>query len=184
MALSCKTPEEGQKELKLAAIFGIPFILLAILFGLLAAAVVAVLFWRLVTKEAVVGSMIAGFVSGISWYHFGGWLPNEFYLNVHPVWVGMSANIIFVVGITLIQQARVLKFDLNVQSLGKVSATVTIGALLLIIAGLFFKPLYASGLIGMVIFMALISLFIATMIFVPDVKTAEATAVEVRELSL
>lgn len=296
MALSCKTPEEGQKGLKLAAVFGIPFTLLAILFGMSAAAVVpgstlglialpqylmqvlpaplvglfflgvwacalgwgapcqfsgatslgkdvgsalnplaspqqlvkytkislllltglmiafgairteqaawwnilawtmrnsatfapvvAVLFWRLATKEAVVGSMIAGFISGIGWYHLGGWLPNEFYLNIHPVWVGMSANIIFVVGITLIQTAKVLKVDLSAASAGKAYFAVIVGAVLLLIAGLFFEPLYATGLIGMVIFSALIAMFIATIIFIPDVKMKEDSAVEMERAKL
>src|SRR5699024_1450923 len=40
MALSCRTPEEGQKGLKLAAVFGIPFVLLGVLFGLSAAIVI------------------------------------------------------------------------------------------------------------------------------------------------
>jgi len=40
MALSCKTPKEGQQGLKLAAVFGIPFVLLGVLFGLSAAVVI------------------------------------------------------------------------------------------------------------------------------------------------
>src|SRR5699024_11361658 len=40
MALSCRTPKEGQQGLKLAAVFGIPFVLLGVLFGLSAAVVI------------------------------------------------------------------------------------------------------------------------------------------------
>src|SRR5699024_11470354 len=40
MALSCRTPKEGQQGLKLAAGFGIPVVLLGVLFGLSAAAVI------------------------------------------------------------------------------------------------------------------------------------------------
>ena len=260
MALSCRTPEEGQKGLKLAAVFGIPFILLGILFGLSAAAVVpgstlglvalpqylmqvlpaplvglfflgiwacalgwgapcqfsgatslgkdvgsalypsasplqlikytkislliltglmiifgslrteqaawwnilawtmrnsatfapvvAALFWRLATKEAVVGSMIAGFLSGIVWYHLGGWLPNQFYLNIHPVWVGMSANIVTIMVITLIQTAKVLRFNFSVSTARKGYVALASGALLLLVVALFFTPIYANGLIG------------------------------------
>src|SRR5699024_11068542 len=216
MALSCRTPEEGLKGLKLAAVFGIPFVLMGVLFGLSAAIVIpgstlglvalpeylmqvlpaplvalfflgiwacalswgapcqfsgatslgkdlggalnptatpekliiytqrslliltglmivfgllrteqaawwnvlawtmrnsatfapvlAVLFWRAATKEAVVGSMITGFLSGVIWYHLGGWAPDQFYLNVHPVWIGMSVNITSLVAITFVQK--------------------------------------------------------------------------------
>ncbi len=282
MSLSCRTPEEGQKGLKLAAMFGVPFILLGTLFGLSAAAVVpgsslglvalpqylmqvlpaplvglfflgiwacalgwgapcqfsgatslgkdvgralypaatpqqlvkytkisllvltglmiifgairteqsawwnilawtmrnsatfapvvAALFWRLATKEAVVGSMIAGFLSGILWYHLGGWLPNQFYLNIHPVWIGMSANIVTIMGITLIQSAKVLQVNLSVSNARKGYVALVSSALLLLIVSLFFKPLYASGLIGIFIFSILILWFISTIIFIPDVK--------------
>src|SRR5699024_12262851 len=44
------------------------------------APVIAVLFWRLASKEAVVGSMILGSLSGVAWYHLGGWSPDAFYL--------------------------------------------------------------------------------------------------------
>lgn len=294
MALSCRTPEEGQKGLKLAAIFGIPFTLLGVLFGLSAAIVVpgsalglialpqylmqvlpaplvglfflgvwacalgwgapcqfsgatslgkdvgsainpfatpqqlvkytkislliltvvmitfgairteqaawwnilawtmrnsatfapvvAVLFWRLATKEAIIGSMIAGFFSGISWYHLGGWLPNEFYLNIHPVWVGMSANIIVVIVITLIQTAKVLKFDFAASGARKGYYAIGTSVILLLAVALFYEPLYTSGLIGMVIFAALIAIFIATMIFIPDVKVKKDSAVELSSL--
>ncbi|MFC5589021.1 sodium:solute symporter [Sporosarcina soli] len=286
MALSCRTPEEGQKGLKLAAIFGVPFILLGTLFGLSAAAVVpgsslglvalpqylmqvlpaplvglfflgiwacalgwgapcqfsgatslgkdvgsalypaatpqqlvkytkisllvltglmiifgairteqsawwnilawtmrnsatfapvvAALFWRLATKEAVVGSMIAGFLSGILWYHLGGWLPNQFYLNIHPVWIGMSANIVTIMVITLIQSAKVLQVNLSVSSARKGYVALVSSALLLLVATLFFKPLYAGGLIGIFIFSILILWFISTIIFIPDVKEKES----------
>src|SRR5690625_7239076 len=74
------------------------------------APVIAVLFWRLATKEAVVGSMILGFLSGVAWYHLGGWSPDAFYLNVHPVWIGMSVNILTIIIITLLLEVRNLAF--------------------------------------------------------------------------
>lgn len=296
MALSCKTPEEGQKGLKLAAIFGIPFTLLAVLFGISAAIVVpgstlglialpqylmqvlpaplvglfflgvwacalgwgapcqfsgatslgrdvgsainplaterqligytkvslfiltilmivfgalrseqsawwnilawtmrnsatfapvvAALFWRLATKEAIVGSMIAGFIAGVSWYHLGGWLPNEFYLNIHPVWMGMSANIIVVIGITLIQKAKEMQFEFSFIKTKQAYLALATSIILFIISAVFFQPLYETGLIGMVIFAALISIFIATIIFIPDVKKDEVTGAELKHTKL
>ena len=139
------------------------------------APVVAALFWRLATKEAVVGSMIAGFLSGIVWYHLGGWLPNQFYLNIHPVWVGMSANIITIIVITLVQTCKVLKFNLSVSSARKGYYALAGSATLLpLVVALFFKPIYANGLIGIFIFSILILSFISTIIFIPDVKENES----------
>src|SRR5690606_21292778 len=40
MALSCRTAKEGQKGLKMAAVMGIPFVILGVLFGMAAAVVV------------------------------------------------------------------------------------------------------------------------------------------------
>lgn len=288
MALSCRTPEEGQKGLKLAAVFGIPFTLLGILFGISAAVVVpgstlglialpqylmqvlpaplvglfflgiwgcalgwgapcqfsgatslgkdvggaihptatpqqlvrytkislliltalmivfgairteqaawwnilawtmrnsatfapviAVLFWKLATKEAVVSSMIAGFFSGILWYHLGGWIPNEFYLNIHPVWIGMLANIITIVTVTLIQTSRSLKVNLSVSGARKGYYALATSAMLLLTLVLFFKPIYINGLIGIFLFSITIALFIATIIFIPNLKEEKLSA--------
>ena len=282
MALSCQTPEEGQKGLKLAAIFGIPFIVLGILFGISAAIVVpdlslglvalpnylmtvlpaplvglfflgiwacalswgapcqfsgatslgkdvgaalnpkanseqlikytqrsllaltvlmiifgmlrteqaawwnilawtmrnsatfapvvAVLFWKAATKEAVIGSMIAGFLSGISWYHLGGWAPDAFYLNIHPVWIGMSANISVLALITLIQNGRNLEINFLSPAAKKGHYALAGAVLLLIPLAVKFQPIYDSGLFGIFLFSILICLFIATIIYLPGVK--------------
>lgn len=289
MSLSCRTPEEGQKGLKLAVVFGIPFIILGALFGISAAIVVpgsslglvalpqylmevlpaplvglfflgiwacalswgapcqfsgatslgkdvgsalypkatpeqlvtytkrsllvltglmiifgmmrteqaawwnvlawtmrnsatlapvvAVLFWRLATKEAVVGSMVVGFLSGMSWYHLGGWMPNEFYLNIHPVWIGMSANVGTLVLVTLIQTAGSLKINFATASSRKGYYALFTGAMLS--AGLIaeFQAIHDSGLLGIFLFSILISLFIATIIFVPDKKVEEKESI-------
>ncbi|TXL67451.1 sodium:solute symporter family protein [Cerasibacillus terrae] len=282
MSLSCKTPEEGQKGLKLAVLFGIPFIILGALFGISAAIVipdsslglvalpqylmevlpaplvglfflgiwacalgwgapcqfsgatslgkdvgsavfpqatseqlvkytkrsllvlsilmivfgmarteqsawwnilawtmrnsatfapvVAVLFWRLATKEAVVGSMVGGFLSGLIWYHLGGWLPNEFHLNIHPVWIGMSANIGILVLITLLQNASKLKSNFSFEDSKKGYYALFFGALVLIGLIIEFETIYNSGLLGIFSFSILMSVFIATIIFVPHTR--------------
>ncbi|MFD0714752.1 sodium:solute symporter [Paenibacillus sp. GCM10027626] len=272
MALSCKTPEEGQKGLKLAAIFGIPFTVLAILFGLSAAAVipegklgllalpqylaqvlpaplvglfflgiwacalgwgapcqfsgatslgrdtggaifpsadekrlvtytkwslliltglmvlfgllrteqsawwnimawtirnsatfapvVAALFWPQVTRPAVLSSLAAGFVSGLGWYWLGGWDVSKFYLNVHPVWVGMSVNVVTIVAVTLLSTAgsfRIRKFAEAPVHYFSLAA----GILLFVINGLNFAALHDKGLTGLIVFTALIGIFIA-----------------------
>lgn len=283
MSLSCRTPEEGQKGLKLAVIFGIPFIILGALFGISAAIVVpdlslglialpkylmqvlpaplvglfflgiwacalswgapcqfsgatslgkdvgsainpgatseqlikytkrslllltvlmivfgmarteqsawwnilawtmrnsatfapvvAVLFWRLATKEAVVGSMAVGFLSGLIWYHLGGWLPNEFYLNIHPVWVGMSANIGTIVLITFVQNARGLKINFASSNARKGYYALLFGSLLLVGLIVQFQAIHHYGLLGIISFSIIISFFIATIIFIPETRS-------------
>jgi SSS family solute:Na+ symporter len=281
MALSCRTPEEGQKGLKMAAGFGIPFIILGVLFGISAAIVVpdtglglvalpqylmevlpaplvglfflgvwacalswgapcqfsgatslgkdvgqaifpqasseqlvkytqrsllvltvlmiffgllrteqsawwnilawtmrnsatfapvvAVLFWKLATKEAVISSMIVGFLSGISWYHLGGWEPNEFYYNIHPVWIGMSANISTLAIVTLLQKARTLEIKITPSS-KKGFYALFAGALILVGSLANYQVVYDYGLLGMFLFSALLCFFIATIIFFPSAK--------------
>lgn len=61
---------------------------------------------------------------------------------------------------------------------------MAVSAILLLVSGFFFEPLYTTGLIGMVIFAALIAIFIATMILVPDVKHEEATDIELERAKL
>ncbi len=272
MALSCKTPEEGQKGLKLAAIFGIPFTLFAILFGLAAASVipdgkmglialpqylmqvlpaplvglfflgiwacalgwgapcqfsgatslgrdvgsalnpeadnerlvtytkwslllltglmilfgllrteqsawwnilawtirnsatfapvVAALFWPQVTRGAVIASLATGFLSGLSWYYLGDWDISKFYMNVHPVWVGMSVNVVTIIAVTLLTSIgswRIRKLsDSPAHSLA-----LAAGVVLAVFLTLSFDMLYTKGLLGLIIFSTLVALFIA-----------------------
>lgn len=281
MASSCRTPEEGQKGLKLAAVFGIPFIILGVLFGMSAAIVipdtslglialprylmevlpaplvglfflgvwacalswgapcqfsgatslgkdvgkainpeateeqlvvytkrslllltvlmivfgllrteqsawwnvlawtmrnsatfapvVAVLFWKLATKEAAISSMITGFLSGFIWYYLGGWEPSAFYYNIHPVWVGMSVNISTIIIVTLLQKATTLEINRSPKS-SKGFYALSVGAVILVSLLTNYQAIYYSGLLGIFIFSILLSLFIATMILIPSAR--------------
>ena len=61
------------------------------------APVLAALFWPVVTRKAVIASLLTGFLSGLIWYYLGDWQPKTFYLNIHPVWIGSSINILTIV---------------------------------------------------------------------------------------
>jgi len=74
--------------------------------GATLAPVVAALFWPLATRRAVVASMLVGFASGLSWYWLSDWSPTQFYLGIHPVWIGMSANLVVMVVFTLAETLR------------------------------------------------------------------------------
>lgn len=71
--------------------------------GATLAPVIGVLFWPLATRSAAISSMAAGFLAGLTWYHLGGWQPAEFFSGIHPVWIGMSANLVVLIGVTLMQ---------------------------------------------------------------------------------
>ena len=69
--------------------------------GATLAPMLAVFFWPLANRKAVILSMLAGFSTGVIWYHAGGWSPQTFFLGLHPVWVSMSANLLTLVLVTL-----------------------------------------------------------------------------------
>ncbi|MBC7291083.1 MAG: sodium:solute symporter family protein [Actinotalea sp.] len=70
--------------------------------GATLAPVVAALLWPLATRAAVLAALPAGFGSGLLWYHLGGWEPATFHHGVHPVWVGMTVNLVVLVVVTLL----------------------------------------------------------------------------------
>lgn len=72
--------------------------------GATLAPVLAALLWPLATRGAVLAALGAGFGSGLVWYQLGGWEPASFHLGIHPVWVGMSANLTVLVVVTLAQR--------------------------------------------------------------------------------
>lgn len=287
MALSCRTPEEGQKGLKLAAIFGIPFTLFAILFGLAAASVipdgkmglialpqylmqvlpaplvglfflgiwacalgwgapcqfsgatslgrdvgsaldpkadnerlvtytkwslllltglmilfgllrteqsawwnilawtirnsatfapvVAALFWPQVTRGAVIASLATGFLSGLSWYYLGDWNISNFYMNVHPVWVGMSVNVVTIIAVTLLTSIGSWRIRRLSDSPAH-SLALAAGVVLAVFLTLSFDLLYTKGLLGLIIFSTLVSLFIAAIGLLDSKKMDSSTS--------
>lgn len=70
--------------------------------GATLAPMLAVFFWPLANRKAVILAMLAGFTTGVIWYHAGGWSPQTFFLDLHPVWVSMSANLVTLVVVTLL----------------------------------------------------------------------------------
>lgn len=127
------------------------------------APVVAALFWPLATRRAAVTAMLCGFLSGLAWYYLGGWHPSKFYLNIHPVFVGMSANILGMVLVTLVEQAgkwRIGGPNLTAvrRSLALFSGTATVAVLLLILTN--FGWLHKMGLFGLSFFLVVVGLYV------------------------
>src|SRR5699024_2714183 len=145
------------------------------------APVIAVLFWKVATKEAVVGSMVLGFLSGITWYHLGGWAPDEFFLNIHPVWIGMSVNILTLILVTLIQEVKNLEVNFFSPHAKIGHYALATGLTILTILLINFQTLNNYGLIGLFGFVIILSLFISTVVYIPSTKQQHAIKQKVAE---
>ena len=139
------------------------------------APVVAALFWPVVTKRAVVASLFTGFTSGLLWYYLGGWHPQEFYLNIHPVWIGSSVNILTITLVTLANR----RTSLRLRKTDRFGYLGLIGGVIFTLVNiLYFEQAYNSGLFGLFMFVAILSYFIAAIRFV---RLDERGAVVVEE---
>ncbi|MEL3972760.1 sodium:solute symporter family protein [Rossellomorea oryzaecorticis] len=128
------------------------------------APVVAALFWPVVTKRAALISLFTGSSSGLLWYHLGGWAINDFYQNIHPVWIGMIINILTIVSISLIENAGKVEWKGSINSLGAYSAAVSL--LLAVTAASTFAFLYKTGLLGIVLTLIVLGLFTTCINFI------------------
>jgi SSS family solute:Na+ symporter len=137
------------------------------------APVVAALFWPLATSGAVISSMVIGTSTGLLWYHFGGWETSQFFLQTHPVWPGMIANILTLVIVTLAEQAARLKVKASPAQTRTGLYLFILAAATTVLTALNFTSLYAKGLVGLALFIIILSLFFCTMLFVKkgDEKT-------------
>ncbi|MFV9511359.1 sodium:solute symporter family protein [Tepidibacillus sp. LV47] len=128
------------------------------------APVVAALFWPLATRRAATAALATGFISGLSWYALGNWDPVKFYYNVHPVFLGMSVNMLTMIIVTLIDQAGKFKVGGQLSGLRKnvalTGATIGILSVISIIFGS--QWLYTKGLLGLASFLIVAGVFMMT----------------------
>ncbi|RCW77243.1 sodium:solute symporter family protein [Saliterribacillus persicus] len=127
------------------------------------APVVAALFWPLVSKNAVIGSLVSGFSAGIVWYYLSGWSPTDFHLDIHPVWIGMIANISVMVLVTLFEQRGTWEVKRTASVKGP--AVVISSIVLLFVNIIFFSSLKSLGLIGPLLFLLILAVFISCIIY-------------------
>lgn len=118
------------------------------------APVLAALVWPLVTPRAALASMLAGFSAGLGWYHLSGWSTNDFFLAIHPVWIGMGTNLLILLLLSLADlpghQWRWAKAGSPHRRWGWTA--LILGGSIWVTALIFLTPLQASGLLGLTLF--------------------------------
>lgn len=117
------------------------------------APVLGALLWPLATRRAVYAALGTGFLSGIGWNQLSGWAPDSFYLGVHPVWIGMTVNILVLVIATLVEQTGSWRLGSVSRAKYRVGASATATAFVVaIVATWRWEWLHERGLTGLTMF--------------------------------
>ncbi|MGE4292302.1 MAG: sodium:solute symporter [Desulfovibrio sp.] len=126
------------------------------------APVVTALFWPVATRRGVVAALLAGFGGGLLWNHLGGWAVGSFFLNTHPVWVGMTANILAMTLFSLAEGNWQFAAPTKGRRLmGVIGGIMAVGFL---ISLLFFSGwMYSTGLLGMFLFLLVLGFWLLSM---------------------
>lgn len=143
------------------------------------APVLAALFWPLATRRAILVALALGFLAGLSWYQLGDWLPNSFYLGIHPVWVGMTSNLFTLVVVTLVERAGRWQLKTPGQKQLRLGLTSLIAAGVMAVTLIpAWSWLHPRGLSGLVIFTVITLSSTAVFAFTqerPDAVPADAS---------
>lgn len=125
--------------------------------------VIAALLWRGATRTGVLTSMIVGCAAGLGWYQLSGWGIGHFHYGVHPVWVGMSVNLVVLVVVSLVTKDSLFAFSPGMKGFGG-GVSLTIGAAFSLLTLAYWQPLQPTGLLGLVLFLAALALSLGVMI--------------------
>jgi SSS family solute:Na+ symporter len=118
--------------------------------------------------------MVIGFATGLLWYNLSGWGVAQFLYGIHPVWLGMSANIVALVLLSLITSSDGWRLSEG--------SAVYLGAGLLIVGATIaayaiqaFAALKPTGLLGLVIFFAALTAAFGSMVLFRPRQEAVST---------
>ncbi|TLS37024.1 sodium:solute symporter family protein [Pseudalkalibacillus caeni] len=136
------------------------------------APVVAALFWPVVTKRAALVSLFTGSASGLLWYHLGGWAINDFYLKIHPVWIGMMINIITITLVSLLDRTNEWQVTFSLKSPGFYSFLFSVS--LSVYAASSFETLHNRGLAGLILSLIVSGLFVTCITFIKERESAKS----------
>lgn len=138
------------------------------------APVLTALLWRGATVPAALAAMGAGFLAGTGWYELSGWSVSRFFLDIHPVWVGMGTNLAVLVLVSLLTRRegwRMAPAGRGVAVLG--CSAVAAGAVLLAVTVAMFPAVRPTGLAGLLLFVGVLGLCLGTMALVKPREAAE-----------
>ena len=143
------------------------------------APVLAAFFWPVATRSAAMASLLGGFGAGFAWYALSGFDSTEFLLGTHPVWVGMIANMVALVVVSLAAGRWTLAQDRTrrVRGASALGAAVVLAGVLVT----FWSWAATHGLVGLGLFLVVTALFAAVLLLtVPDgsADPSEDTAAE------
>ena len=127
------------------------------------APVIAALVWSGATRQGALGAMVIGFASGILWYHLSGWGVAQFLYGIHPVWLGMSANIMALVLLSLATSSEGWRLS-DGSALYVGAGLVVIGAAIAAYTIQTFAALKPTGLLGLVVFLATLAVSMGLML--------------------
>jgi solute:Na+ symporter, SSS family len=125
------------------------------------APVITALLWPGATRPAALAAMIVGFASGMLWYQLSGWGVAHFLYGIHPVWLGMSTNIIVLVLLSLATRGgwRFARGGVGYAGIALIAAGAGLAALVIEA----FAALQPSGLLGLVLFLAALAFSLGVM---------------------
>jgi solute:Na+ symporter, SSS family len=127
------------------------------------APVVAALLWRGATRRGALGAMVIGFASGLLWYHLSGWGVAQFLYGIHPVWLGMSTNLLALVLLSLATSSDGWRLSEGSGAyLG--AGLLIVGATITTYAIQAFAALKPTGLLGLIIFLAALTIAFGLMV--------------------
>jgi SSS family solute:Na+ symporter len=118
---------------------------------------------------------VIGFAAGLLWYHLSGWGVAQFLYGIHPVWLGMSANILALVLLSLVTSPNGWRLS------DGIAAYVAAGLLIITTAIAAytvqaFAALKPTGLLGLVIFLAALAAASGLMVLFRARQEAVATS--------
>lgn len=141
------------------------------------APVVVALAWPLATRRGAVAALLGGFISGLSWYALGRWDPVNFFFNIHPVFIGMTFNILLMAVVSMVDNFGQWKIEFDQSSgrktLGLVSTVIMI--IFTFTALTQFNWLFQKGLIGLNLFLIVAAIFVNVMVFIVPKKSGVAS---------
>lgn len=138
------------------------------------APVIAALLWRGATRQGALGAMVIGFATGLLWYDLSGWGVAQFLYGIHPVWLGMSANLLALVLLSLATSSDGWRLsEGSATYLG--AGLLIVGATVTTYAIQAFAALKPTGLLGLVIFLAALAIAFGLMVLFRPREEAVST---------